>query len=105
MSDLLHLSATQLAARIRSGEVSSAVVVEAHIERLRQVNPIINAVVVERNADARVEAANADREIAAARAAGTLDQLPPFLGVPCTSKKASILQACLIPRVWSAAWA
>lgn len=87
MSDLLHLSATQLAARIRSGEVSSAVVVEAHIERLRQVNPIINAVVVERIADARVEAANADREIAAARAAGTLDQLPPFLGVPCTIKE------------------
>jgi len=87
MSDLLHLSATQLAARIRSGEVSSAVVVEAHIERLRQVNPILNAVVVERIADARVEAANADREIAAARAAGTLDQLPPFLGVPCTIKE------------------
>lgn len=87
MSDLLHLSATQLAARIRSGEVSSAVVVEAHIERLRRVNPIINAVVVERIADARVEAANADREIAAARAAGTLDQLPPFLGVPCTIKE------------------
>lgn len=87
MSDLLHVSATQLAARIRSGEVSSAVVVEAHIERLRQVNPILNAVVVERIADARVEAANADREIAAARAAGTLDQLPPFLGVPCTIKE------------------
>lgn len=87
MSDLLHLSATQLAARIRSGEVSSAVVVEAHIERLRQVNPILNAVVVERIADARLEAANADREIAAARAAGTLDQLPPFLGVPCTIKE------------------
>jgi fatty acid amide hydrolase 2 len=87
MSDLLHVSATQLAARIRSGEVSSAVVVEAHIERLRQVNPILNAVVVERIADARLEAANADREIAAARAAGTLDQLPPFLGVPCTIKE------------------
>lgn len=87
MSDLLHLSAVQLASRIRSGELTSVQVVEAHIERLRQVNPIINAVVVERVADARVEAAAADREIAAARAAGTLEQLPPFLGVPCTIKE------------------
>lgn len=87
MSDFLRLSALQLAARIRSAETTSVQVVEAHIERLRQVNPIINAVVVERIADARVEAADADREVAAARAAGTLDQLPPFLGVPCTIKE------------------
>lgn len=87
MSDLLLSSATQLAARIRSGELTSAEVVEAHIARLREVNPVINAVVCERIADARLESADADREIAAARAAGTLDSLPPLLGVPCTIKE------------------
>jgi len=80
-------SATRLAQRIRAGELTSVEVVEAHIARLRQVNPVINAVVAERIADARVEAARADEEIAAARAAVTLDQLPPLLGVPCTIKE------------------
>lgn len=87
MSDLLLSSATQLAARIRAGELTSAEVVEAHIARLRAVNPAINAVVCERIADARLESADADREIAAARAAGTLERLPPLLGVPCTIKE------------------
>lgn len=87
MSDVLLSSAFRLAERIRSGELTSVAVVEAHIARLRQVNPVINAVVCERVADARVEAARADEEIAAARAAGTLDALPPLLGVPCTIKE------------------
>lgn len=87
MSDLLHQSALQLAARIRAGELTSVAVVEAHISRLRQVNPVLNAVVADRIADARVEAAEADREIAAARAAGTVAALPPLLGVPCTIKE------------------
>lgn len=87
MSDLLHASAIRLAERIRLGEITAVAAVEAHIARLRQVNPVINAVVCERVADARVEAARADEQVAAARAAGTLDQLPPLLGVPCTIKE------------------
>lgn len=87
MSDLLLSSATRLAQRIRAGELTSVAVVEAHIARLRQVNPVLNAVVVERVADARVEAARADEEVAAAHATGSLDQLPPLLGVPCTIKE------------------
>lgn len=87
MSDILLTSAIRLAERIRAGELTSVAVVEAHIARMRQVNPVLNAVVVERVADARVESARADEEIAAARLAGTLADLPPLLGVPCTIKE------------------
>ncbi len=88
MSDqLLLASATQLAQWIRDGKTTSVAVVEAHIARMRQVNPVINAVVSKRIADARVEAADADRQVAAATKAGTLADLPPLLGVPCTIKE------------------
>lgn len=87
MSDLLLLSASELAAHIRSGKTTSVAVVEAHIARLRQVNPTLNAVVCERVADARVEAAKADEAVAKAKKAHKLASLPPFLGVPCTIKE------------------
>jgi fatty acid amide hydrolase 2 len=74
----------ELARAIRSGEVSSREVVEAHIELLERVNPRINAVVVERFDAARAEADAADARIAAATPA---DDLPPLLGVPCTIKE------------------
>jgi len=45
---LLSQSASALARMIRSGEVSSEEVVEAHIERIEAVNPRLNAVVADR---------------------------------------------------------
>lgn len=77
-------SGTELAAAIRSGRISSRDVVDAHIELLERVNPTINAVVVERFAEARAEADAADARVADA-ADG--DELPPLLGVPCTIKE------------------
>lgn len=88
MSDpLLLTSATALARQIRDGKTTSVAVVEAHIARMRQVNPVLNAVVCERVADARLEAARADEQVVRARKAGTLADLPPLLGVPCTIKE------------------
>ena len=53
MSDqLLLASATQLAQWIRDGKTTSVAVLEAHIASMRQVNPVINAVVSKRIADA-----------------------------------------------------
>jgi fatty acid amide hydrolase 2 len=80
----LQGSATQIAAAIRAGELSSRAVVDAHIELLERVNPTINAVVVERYEEARAEADAADARVAAA---GASDELPPLLGVPCTIKE------------------
>jgi len=78
---LTRLSATQLAALIAGGDASAVEVVQAHIERIAQVNPTINAVVVARFEQALREAAAAD----ARRARG--DPLAPLHGVPITIKE------------------
>ena len=82
---LTERSGLELAAAIRSGAVSSREVVEAHVERLRRAGPRINPVAVPRFDEALAEADAADARIAAA---GETDELPPFLGVPCTIKEA-----------------
>lgn len=103
-SPLVMLSATELARRIRAREVSSEAVVQAHIEQIQAVNPVLNAVVVERfevsshdlhvtrmcriltprAQEALREARAADRQVREAADASTL---PPFLGVPCSIKE------------------
>jgi amidase len=45
VKDLLQLSGTEQARLIRNGEVSSAELVEAHLQRIEQINPSLNAVV------------------------------------------------------------
>jgi len=49
-------SATALAAMIRGGEISALECVDAHIARIEEVNPQLNAVVVKRYDAARAEA-------------------------------------------------
>jgi fatty acid amide hydrolase 2 len=77
--DALSASGLEIAAAIRAGRLSSRAVVDAHIAVLERVNPTINAVVVERYAEARAEADAADARVAAADDG---EQLPPLLGVP-----------------------
>jgi amidase len=45
MNNLLELSGVAQARLIRNGEVSSAELVDAHLERIEQINPSLNAVV------------------------------------------------------------
>lgn len=87
MNSLLTSSATRLASLIRNREVSSAEVVEAHIQQIRKVNPVINAVVCDRFDQARQEAAAADNRVKSSQR----EELPPFLGVPITIKEAFAL--------------
>ena len=82
-SALLTRSATSLAGAIAAGELTSEEVVEAHIDRIREVDVRINAVVQTRFDEARQEAQAADARLAAAGAKG----LPPLHGVPCTIKE------------------
>ena len=81
---LTERSATELARAIRARETTSREVVEAHIERLERMHERINAVVFDRYDAARADADAADARIAAAP---DVDELPPFLGVPCTIKE------------------
>src|ERR1051326_2780452 len=79
---LTSLSASELAAMIARGEISSVEAVEAHIDRIERVNPRLNAVVVKRYDAARVEAREADERRARGEALG------PLHGVPITIKEA-----------------
>lgn len=74
-------SALQTAAAIRSGAISSVEVVEAHIARMRDVNPRLNAVVVDLSEDALKAAKAADN----ARKRKT--EFGPLHGVPITIKE------------------
>ena len=87
-SPLLRLSATRLAAMIKSGEATSREVVDVHIARILEVNPRLNALVRDRFDGAREEARLADEEVRTKDARALL----PLHGVPCTIKEAFALR-------------
>ncbi|MDQ1037045.1 aspartyl-tRNA(Asn)/glutamyl-tRNA(Gln) amidotransferase subunit A [Streptomyces sp. V3I8] len=78
-ADLIRSDASELAELIRTGKVSSVEVVQAHLDRIKAVDPRINAVVT--LADGALEAAKAADEALAAGA-----EVGPLHGVPFTAK-------------------
>uniref|UniRef100_A0A8C9L9Q5 Amidase domain-containing protein n=1 Tax=Pavo cristatus TaxID=9049 RepID=A0A8C9L9Q5_PAVCR len=86
-SALLLLPARELARRLRLRQVKCVEVVEAYVERIREVNPLINAVVKDRFEEALQEARQVDQLLAEGRADDSLEKYP-FLGVPFTVKEA-----------------
>jgi Asp-tRNA(Asn)/Glu-tRNA(Gln) amidotransferase A subunit family amidase len=76
---LIDLSATELATRMRRCEFSPVEVIEAHLERIRLVNPRLNAIVTLPGDEARAQARACERALAHG-APGVL------LGVPFTAK-------------------
>ena len=83
----LECSVAEQARRLRSGQVSAVTLVRAFIQRIVLINQQINAVVADRFESALHEAALADEKLARGRAQGTLDSLPPLLGVPFSAKE------------------
>jgi amidase len=77
---LWRMSATELAEAIRSRQISSQEVIEAHLRRIETVNPFVNAVTVVLSEQALEAAKAADRRVVGS------DDLPPFHGVPFTIK-------------------
>lgn len=80
-TDLWRQSAEQLAAAIRSKQVSSREVVEAHLRRIEGVNQSLNAITLLLSQEALEAADEADRAISAGEDVG------PFHGVPLTVKE------------------
>ncbi|BAM91756.1 amidase [Bradyrhizobium oligotrophicum S58] len=74
-------SAMDTAAAIRAGGVSAVEVTEAHIARMHEVNPKLNAVVVDLSEEALKAARAADK------ARGRKGELGPLHGVPVTIKE------------------
>ena len=69
MSEIWQLSATELAQRIASRQISSAEAVDAHLARIDAVNPSLNAVVRVLADEARASASLADKRLAAGEVA------------------------------------
>ena len=76
-----HASALDVAAAIRSMDVSPLEVVEATLARVDARNPALNAVMWRNDDEARAEA-----KVLGDRIAAGVDDLPPFAGVPLPIK-------------------
>jgi amidase len=81
MNELCGKGAGELAGMIASGEVTSTEVVEAHLDRIEEVNPDLNAVTVTLADEARAAAAAVDKAVAGGA------KLGPLAGVPFTVKE------------------
>src|SRR5207249_580355 len=86
--ELWRLGAVELAGRIAKHEVSSREAVAAHLARIEQVNPAVNAITVVL-AEQALQAADAADE---AQARG--DAQGPFHGVPFTIKENIDVAGC-----------
>lgn len=76
MDEIIYASAKSIAQAIRDKRVSAAEAVEAHLARIEQVNPALNAVVQLAAERARAEASAADAALARGDGAGALHGVP-----------------------------
>lgn len=81
MNNLCTKGAVELARMIRSRQVASTEVIDAHLARIQEVNPMVNAVTVLLADEARAAAATVDQALAAGTSLG------PLAGVPFTVKE------------------
>ncbi|XP_059477837.1 fatty-acid amide hydrolase 2-A-like isoform X2 [Neocloeon triangulifer] len=90
---LLLQSATTLAQKIRTQQVSSEEVMRAVIARTKEVQPQLNCVVDERYEDALKEAQQVDQMIrSGVKTVEQMEQETPFLGVPFSVKESIAVQ-------------
>ena len=89
MTELFRLSATELARRIRNKEVGPVEVVDAHISRIEQVNPVLNAITDFQAASARDQARLAEQQMMSGGPTG------PLHGVPLTIKSSIAVEGFL----------
>lgn len=84
---LLH-SATTLALKIRKKQLTSEQVVQSYIDRIKEIQPILNCIVEERFEDALKEARKCDELLQSQNAPSVevLAKEKPFFGVPFTTK-------------------
>ncbi|WP_020659952.1 amidase [Amycolatopsis benzoatilytica] len=74
--DICDVPATELARRLHGGEISAREVVTAHLERIEQANPRINAIVTLTAEKALAEAAEADQRFVRRELLGPLHGIP-----------------------------
>jgi len=84
---LVEQEAVDLAAAIRQRTVSAVEVLEAHIAQIEEVNPQLNALVVEQFEQARTRANQIDAQLASGAGSHADEGCQPLLGVPVTIKE------------------
>ncbi|OTF77959.1 hypothetical protein BLA29_010361, partial [Euroglyphus maynei] len=90
-NDLLLQPAIRLAEKIKSGQLKSEDLIQAYIDRCKEVNDDLNAIVHDNFAGALQEARNVDERVQRELRGEKLPNEPsihefPFLGVPYTAK-------------------
>lgn len=76
-SDICFMTATEMARRIRAGELSCREVMQAHLARIERVNPKVNAIVTQISSEQVLAAADAaDNALARGENTGPLHGLP-----------------------------
>jgi amidase len=83
-AEICHMSAAEQAARIRARDLSCREVVEAHLARIAQLNPLVNAIVTLIPEQALAAAAAYDEALAAGTAPSPEEA--PLLGLPVAHK-------------------
>src|SRR3954447_20253434 len=73
---LCSLSALELVSLFRAREVSPVEAVEAHLERIEELDPVLNAFVTVLDEEARGRARQAERDIRTGTALGPLHGVP-----------------------------
>ena len=76
MNEILSASATRQASLIQERQISSLELVEAHLQQISRVNPVINAAVAVFDESALEQARQADEAIARGKASGPLHGVP-----------------------------
>lgn len=71
-----YLTATEMLTLLRARQVSAVELLQAHLRRIEEVNPRVNAIVTLAAERALAEAAQADRDLARGRWRGPLHGLP-----------------------------
>jgi len=85
---LLTLSAKQAAVEIRSGRITSQELVKCYIDRMKAINPYINAAICYRFEEAMNKAQEVDKVLAEQSIPTEYsEENKPLLGVPCTIKE------------------
>src|SRR6476660_2217140 len=115
MSELWQLSASELAQRMARRQLSSVEAVDAHLARIDEVNPALNALVRVLADEARAGAILADKRLAAGESVGPLHGvpftvkenidmagLPTTWGVPALAKAVAPVDAPVVERMRAA---
>src|SRR5215210_9513414 len=75
-SEICFMTAAELAARIRAGDLSASEVMEAHLDRIERTDPLVHAIVTLLPEKAMKEARTADERLARGLPVGPLHGLP-----------------------------